>query len=204
MEERRAKPTDAESYELFQRAIRDGDEDAWAESVIRYRPLLIAWARRYNTQIQTAEYCDDIADRAFSRAWMALAPARRADFPNLAALLGYLRACVNAVTVDAARAERLRSQGAFGVDMSVASAEQIVLKKIDHEDLWRIVGRHAQTKRDQIILAESFIFGLSPNAILTRHPELFENIATLYQTKRNLLDRIRNDATIRRYQFAAS
>lgn len=200
MEDHRTESIDAESYELFQRAIREGDEEAWAESVIRYRPLLIAWARGCNAQIPTYERYDDIADRAFSRAWMALAPARRANFPNLAAVLGYLHACVNAVAVDAARAERLRSHSASRVDMSVASAEQIVLKKMEYEELWQIVGRHARTKREQVILAESFIFGRSPNAILTRHPGLFENIATLYQTKRNLLDRIRNDANIRRYQ----
>src|SRR5262247_3994627 len=87
-------------YELFRRAIVERDEDAWAEITVRYRRLLISWAGQCSAKLEIAEYGDDIADQAIARAWRALAPAQFATFPNLAALLGYLRACVAAVVID--------------------------------------------------------------------------------------------------------
>ncbi len=189
-----------EGYNLFRRAIMERDEDAWAESIARYRPLLIAWARRRSAKIPTAERCDDIADHALARAWAALSPAHFSSFPNLAALLGYLRACVSATLIDLVRAEyaQRRAMQRLAVDM-VAPTEQIVLEKLEREELWRIVWRQAVTTQEQIILTESFVFQLSPRAIQARHSALFTDAATIYTIKRNLLDRLRHDAGLRRF-----
>src|SRR5262245_42272256 len=87
-----------DGYELFQRAIEERDEDAWTECVTRYRPLLIAWARRCLANSWIHESPEDLADQALARTWMALSPARFATFPDLAAILGYLRRCVTTTT----------------------------------------------------------------------------------------------------------
>src|SRR5262245_14251458 len=99
-----------EGYELFRRAIVERDEDAWAESAARYRRLLLSWARDCSVRMAVNECYEDIADRALARAWMALSPARFANFPNLGAVLAYLRACVTAGVVDIARAELARER----------------------------------------------------------------------------------------------
>ena len=78
------------------------DDEAWLEISLRYRPMLIGWATQLNDHTTTFEQCDDIADRAFARAWSALSAERFGQFPNLPALLGYLRACVSATTIDTA------------------------------------------------------------------------------------------------------
>jgi hypothetical protein len=67
MEDNQIEVTGSEGYHLFQRAIMDCDEDAWAASVARYRPLLIAWASARSAALPAAEHCDDIADQAFAR-----------------------------------------------------------------------------------------------------------------------------------------
>ena len=64
---------DIDGHELFRRAIVDGDELAWAESVTRYRGLLVSWAKRCAASAAIGELSDHIADQAFSRAWAALA-----------------------------------------------------------------------------------------------------------------------------------
>ena len=46
------------------------------------------------------ESYEDLADHALARAWIALSPARFANFPSLGAVLAYLRACVTAAVVD--------------------------------------------------------------------------------------------------------
>src|SRR4051794_29908018 len=96
--------TDHEGYELFRRAIVGRDDDAWAEIYTCYRPLLLAWARQNSVRVPSADLCEDLADRALSRAWSALTPAHFDQFPSLATLLGYLRTCVGATAIDAARA----------------------------------------------------------------------------------------------------
>src|SRR6476659_4212998 len=88
-----------DGYVLFQRAIVEGNEDAWATLYDRYRSLLVSWARHYTTMPLIGEYYDDIADQAFARAWAALSPARFSEFASVAKLLAYLRTCVVAVAI---------------------------------------------------------------------------------------------------------
>src|SRR4051794_15491607 len=94
-----------DGHELFRRAIVDGDEIAWAEGVTRYRGLLVSWAKRCAVSAAIGEPGDDIADHAFSRAWAALSPERFDQFPTLAAVLAYLRACVTTAVIDCARSQ---------------------------------------------------------------------------------------------------
>ena len=91
-------------YELFRRAIVERKDESWAAVAARYRPLMITWAARCPVVHAEGECCEDLADQAFARGWRALTPEGFARFPSLAALLAYLRACVTATTIDAARA----------------------------------------------------------------------------------------------------
>src|SRR5262245_63062818 len=94
-----------EGYELFRRAIVLRDADAWSAIYLRYRPLLIAWVCRCDSYAHSNEPAGDIADQAFTRAWSALTPERFAEFPSLARLLSYLRACVTTTVIDDALAQ---------------------------------------------------------------------------------------------------
>src|SRR5215211_5786980 len=94
-----------EGYELFRRAIVYRDAEAWAEIHARYRSLLISWANRSGAGQCTAEQAEDLADQALARAWVALTPARFAEFSSLARLLSYLRTCVATTAIDISRAK---------------------------------------------------------------------------------------------------
>src|SRR5690242_10117840 len=102
--------TEAAGYELFRRAIVERDDEAWADIYTHYRLLLISWARHASAHVPNVAPYEDIAGRALTRAWTALSPEQFAQFPSLATLLGYLRACVGAVVIDAARAETTRER----------------------------------------------------------------------------------------------
>jgi hypothetical protein len=182
----------SEGYELLRRAIVERDEQAWAESVARYRPLLAAWAARASARARIGERCEDIADQAIARAWAALAPERFAAFPSLGALLAYLRACVTAVVIDGARAQAAHERIAQRLVASAPqSPEQIVLERIGRAELWRLVSSVAETRQERAVLVESLVYDLPPRAILARHPELFADVADVYTVKRRLLRRLR-------------
>jgi DNA-directed RNA polymerase specialized sigma24 family protein len=187
-----------DGYNLFRRAIVERDEEAWTESVARYRPLLVAWANRYGGDRLVGERCDDVADQALARAWKALSPTRFTAFPTLAAVLAYLQICVKAVVIDCIRAQSARQRLGQKLEANAAVApEQIVEESLQRAEIWRIASALAETPLDRIILIESFVYGLPPRTILTRHPQLFAGITAVYNAKRNLLDRLQRNHELR-------
>jgi DNA-directed RNA polymerase specialized sigma24 family protein len=188
-----------DSYELFRRAIVDRDEQAWAESTARYRPLLAAWAGRCSAGAIVAESYDDLADQAFARAWSALSPERFANFPTLAALLAYLRACVTTTVIDYARSELSHERVEQALEAEeVATPEQLIMDQFQRQEVWRIAEAAAASEQERVVLRETFVYDLPPRAILRRHPELFSDAHTIYTTKRNLFDRLQRCPELRR------
>ena len=188
-----------ESYELFRRAILQRDEEAWATIHARYRSLLIGWAYRSSARALAGEYSDDIADQALARAWAALSPERFAEFPTLAKLLSYLRACVATTAIDNARAWASGERALDTLEVGgAATPEQIVLAEIDREALWRKLMAFAATPAERAVLIESLGYGLPPRAIHERHPQLFANVAAVYAAKRNLFARLQRSRELLR------
>ncbi|MFO7168953.1 MAG: hypothetical protein DIU80_013110 [Chloroflexota bacterium] len=188
-----------EGYTLFCRAIEDHDGDAWAEIATRYRSLLVVWARRCLARSAVTEPCEDIADQALARAWMALASAERCNFPSLAAVLGYLRTCVSAVVIDLARSQaaRTRLQLQLGAERSV-NPEQEVIDGFSLCEVWQLVNRVVGSEQERVVLYDSVVLGMASREILARHPRLFDSIESVYRAKRNLFSRLQRNPDLRR------
>lgn len=188
-----------DSYELFRRAILYGDEEAWTTLYIRYRSLLIAWAVRSSVRPYQYAECADIADQAFARAWVALTPERFAAFPSLAKLLSYLHACVEATTIDSARAQASRERLAQRLTVSAPAApEQTVLAAQDRVAFWRAVSAVATTPAERVILIESFAYGLPPREICARHPQIFATARKVCNMKHRLCARLQRNPEVLR------
>jgi len=190
--------TEGAGYELFRRAIVDRDDEAWAAIHTHYRQLLISWARSASARAPAVGQCEDIADRALARAWLAITAEQFAQFPSLAALLSYLRACVGAAAIDAARAEATRERAYQKLDLpSVTTPEELVLGAQSRDELWRLLNKLVSSEHERIILIESFVLGLPPRAILERHQDRFEDVPAVYSAKRNLLNRLERSRDLR-------
>ncbi|HNP71536.1 MAG TPA: sigma-70 family RNA polymerase sigma factor [Kouleothrix sp.] len=188
-----------DGYELFRRAIVERDEQAWAEGAARYRAMLIAWAGRCSASATILDHGGDIADLAFARAWSALTPERFASIPTLAALLAYLRTCVTSAVIDCARSEMQHERIAQALDSAEAvPLEDQVIGKINRLEFWRIARAEVQTEQEQVILVENLMYSLRPAAIMARHPKLFASASQVYAAKRNYLDRLKRNPTLRR------
>jgi DNA-directed RNA polymerase specialized sigma24 family protein len=191
-----------EEYELFRQAIVCRNADAWAAIHARYHSLLVSWAY-YSGAQGCLDLPTDIADRALARAWAALTPDRFAEFPSLASLLSYLRACVKTTAIDIARTQSASERAWQQVDADEPETpEQIILDNLDRDALWQLVLGLANTPADRITLIESCIYGLPPRAIQARHPELFPNVASVYTTKRNLFNRLQRNQEVLRLREA--
>jgi DNA-directed RNA polymerase specialized sigma24 family protein len=180
-----------DGYELFQHAIMEHDDEAWTAIAARYRPLMIAWATRCPAMHAAGECCENLADQAFARAWMALTPERFAGFANLAALLAYLRACVKATVIDAARTHSAYDRAFQYSDDASEHADCVVIARLEREDLWQLVMSLTTTEAERVALRERFVYGHAPRAIQARHPALFSDVTVVYTAIRNLCDRLR-------------
>jgi hypothetical protein len=188
-----------DGYELFRRAILERDDAAWAAIHARYRALLISWVYHSTSRIYAGEWCDDLADQALARAWVALTPARFADFPTLPRLLGYLHTCVMTTVIDNGRARASSERTLNKLEVgAVATPEQIVLAEVEREELWRVVSALATTRAEQVVLVESLAYGFPPRTILARHPQLFADVAAVYSAKRNLFARLQRNRDLLR------
>jgi DNA-directed RNA polymerase specialized sigma24 family protein len=188
-----------DGFEIFRRAIVERDQFAWATIHARYRLLMIAWARQSSVSLSVSEQFEDIADQAFARAWSALTPMRFAEFPGLAALLGYLRSCVSTVLIDIARAQSTRERTIQKLNLGTpATPEQIVLDTIDQKELWKLVTRMIETPQEALILHQSIVLGVPPRLLLARYPHLFQTIDDVYATKRNFTGRLQRNRELQR------
>jgi DNA-directed RNA polymerase specialized sigma24 family protein len=189
---------DLEGYQLFRQAIVDRNPDAWATIADRYRRLLVAWANHCCARMPIYEPPADIADRALARAWAALAPAQFGSFPNLAALLAYLRTCVTATSIDYAReqADTMRTEQLARQTALSAPLEQSVLRKLHQAELWDLILETTMTDQEQLILRESLVYALPPRLIYACHPDQFADVADVYRIKRNLFKRLQHNPEI--------
>ena len=186
---------DQEGHQLFRQAIVDRNADAWATIADRYRRLLVAWANHCCARMPIYEPPGDIADRALARAWAALSPAQFESFPNLAALLAYLRVCVTATAIDYAReqATMMRTEQLARQEVVSAPFEQSVLQKLHQAELWRLILETTSNAQEQLILRESLVYALPPRQIYARHPDQFADVADVYRVKRNLFKRLHHN-----------
>jgi DNA-directed RNA polymerase specialized sigma24 family protein len=199
MEGYASESDDHDGYELFRRAITQRDGDAWQAISTRYRSLLLAWAGSCSRRMWVDECCEDIADQALTRAWLALSPERFAGFASLAALLGYLHACVTATMIDSLRAQAARQRTMQQIEVgAIATPDEIVLGQIEREQLWQLITTYVTGAREYTFLIERFVLELPPRVILVRHPELFADISVIYTTRRNLLMRLQRIPELQR------
>ena len=188
-----------DGYELFRRAVVDRDADAWTEISLSYRTMMVAWARRCHVADISGECYEDLADEALARAWKALSPDRFAQFPSLAALLAYLRTCVMATVIDAARARTSYERMAGRMDHGASTPpDQLVLEQLDRAELWELAGSLVVGEAERVVLLERYVLDLPPRVIQARHPVLFPDVRKIYETIRNICDRLRRNQELRR------
>jgi hypothetical protein len=200
----RAEPRDdAFCFELFQRAIVNRDDDAWASIVAQYRGIVLAYVGQHSIAATVREPDDYWVNRAFQRFWSAVGPARFAQFPDLAALLQYLKLCVHSVLMDEARARRAGmatsleelSATAVGPD----TAERHAVSKLAGAQLWQAVVKELQDEAERVVAYLSFASDLKPGEIFDRHPRLYQSVGDVYRVKRNVVERLRRSPAVRAF-----
>jgi hypothetical protein len=195
--------TGAFGYELFRRAVCDGDDAAWAALLVECRALILAWVHRLPAYGAVREDDDYWVLRTLERFWIAVGAERWPQFPNLPALMRYLKLCAHSVVLDANRA-RMRTRSTsleqLGHDqVDVRQDEDSVLGDCVARDLWQTILDVLNDDSERLVTYLSLVRGVQPRAIYRYHHEQFASVAEVYRTKRNALERIRRSPQLRQY-----
>jgi DNA-directed RNA polymerase specialized sigma24 family protein len=194
---------DAFCFELFQRAVARRDHAAWEAIVGQYRGIVLAYVGQHSAAKLVPEHDEYWVNRAFQRFWMAVTPDRFDRFPDLPALLKYLKMCVHSVLLDEIRARRAASitslEDVPETMHEPRDAEGAVVGKLAAQQLWQAVNRALQDEPERVVAFLSFARELKPSEIFERHPTLYDSVADVYRIKRNVLERLRRSPEIRAF-----
>lgn len=205
-EEYLAGRPDDEAYglELFQRAIIHHDQAAWCAVYAQYQGLVAGWVRSHSKFYSTGEETAYFVNEAFARfSHTASRHQSRHQFDGLGQILNYLKVCVNSAIEDEWRRRRRWLPDALawdGLSEMVAggepSPERHLMSRIAIEALARAVLSHLRSEEDKVVAILSWSYGLRPQEIQARHPDLFPDVRRIYRVKRNLVNRLLRDSVI--------
>ncbi|HZS89042.1 MAG TPA: hypothetical protein VFE42_16330 [Chloroflexota bacterium] len=181
---------DCYGLELFRRAIRQRDDDAWVAIYERYAGLVRHWLG------PAAEESDEAVATTFVRFWRAMDAEKVARFTSLAALLQYLKRCAQATRLDGEREARtrLREEPLGNVGDLLPLPDQVeitVAAQVEAEGLWQAVHGCLDDRRERAVVYLSYVAGLSPREIHRRFGGQFSSTDDVYRLKRRALDRLR-------------
>ncbi len=183
------------AYELFRRALVEGDNAAWRCIFEQYAPLVEHWVRRTGAFSVSGETSDYLVGAAFIRFWRAVPPERFDTFPTLAALLNYLRRCAVCVVIDAARsqsfAELLPEEQINWNQQRLGHIDDEATARVSREEFWRLIDGMLTGEAERVVVHGSFMLGMKPGEIYARWRHLFASVEEIYTLKRHILTRLR-------------
>lgn len=191
---------DGEAYELFRRAIVERSAEAWAMIYAQYHTLMLGWAHHYCNKNYLGDSPEDIADRAFVRAWLALRDSEHFEqFHSVASLLAYLRTCVSAAVIDDRRSALVRDRLCHRIELvPIETPEDQITNAALFEEVRNILELQSLSAHERTVISCTFFEGMPPREILQLHPELFSNIHEIYTIKRNVFNRLERCQHLRR------
>ena len=198
----RGQPHDASySYELFRRALVERCEQAWEHIYTHYSPLVESWVRRSGAFASSGESSEFFVNSAFLRFSRAIGPERFDSFPTLASLLHYLQLCAGCVVIDSVRAqswaEVLPEEALMFGRVSQLSPDEEAMERVHREEFWDYINTQLNDAAERAVVFNSFVMGMKPSDIYTRHPDLFSSVNDVYNVKRNVLGRLSRNQELR-------
>ncbi len=185
-------------YELFRRAVVERDDAAWQAVISIYRRLVLYWLGPHADE--------DTLQEVFLRFWQLhrhRSPPFTTRFPNIGAVMGYLKQCAIAVRIEAGRAQE-RERRLWERVRRAAVLEAVVIIEAyetpqdDRPNIREAILSRVQSERERVVFEGTYHHGLAPREIQARWPDLFPTKQDVYRVKEKLLKRLRRDKELRK------
>lgn len=190
-------------FELFRRAICEGNEQAWERIYKVYHSLVTRWVRRHPSFFALEEEEQYFVNRAFEKMWTAVTSEKWSNFHDLSALLRYLQLCVNGVMVDFGRQKELAKElsqleveeGAEPVALESA-VERRLMAAETRRAIWDRVNEQLKDEQERQVIYGMFILALKPREIASQYPQMFNGANEVYRVKENVINRLRRSVEL--------
>jgi hypothetical protein len=198
----RQKPDDRYCFELFRRAIEEGNSSIWNHLYPCYSGLVASWVMQHPAYESSGEKVEYFVNGAFAKLVVTLTRERFQGFSELGYILSYLKLCVHSVVVDYQRAA---DQASFytleeiGEEASSeASPEEQVFGQAAQEEIWEKVTERLHDEKERAVIQGLFVFDLKPRDLYDQMSTLFTDVDEIYRIKQNVMARLRRDSAIQK------
>jgi hypothetical protein len=182
-------------FEIFRLALAERDQDAWELVFDLYTRLVLSWVRKHTAFASCGEEDGYFLNRAFERLWSGLSPERFDTQASLPAVLDYLKLCVHSALMD-----HVRGQGPPPVDVSSirspSDPDPGPETMAANHDLWELLNSKMNNEQERCFLTAYFTLDLKPREVADEFPNLFKNVAEVYRTRENIINRLRRDSDL--------
>jgi|GEM_PF-1797101 len=200
--QRRQQAANVCAFELFRRALVLRDEAAWVGLYDLYAHLIESWIL-HSAHASFLENLDALVNETFAKFAHALTGRDLRAFATTPALLAYLKRCAASVVADDQRQRQQWSReerlSALEREPQVADPADAIAGQQAARDLWRAMSREVSCEAERLLL-ESCVQGVQPRDLASRYPDLFPTIDAVYDTKRNLLERLRRSRAVQAWR----
>jgi DNA-directed RNA polymerase specialized sigma24 family protein len=181
-------------YELFRRAIADGDQTAWNAVYEQYRRLVGKWVDGPSDRIDERVNC------AFAKFWHAVEPQSfSSDFTSIGKVMSYLKTCASSVCMDDQRREERRQLLVSMDDTNVGTGDTTSRRAIDdvvRQQLFALIEQRLKDDQERLVVDASFRVGLAPRQIAEAYPDVFQDAAEVRRVKERVVRRLSNDIAL--------
>jgi hypothetical protein len=188
-------------YELFRRALVEGDQVAWEYIYAHYSGLVESWVRRSGAFASSGESSEFFVALAFTRFWRAISPERFTAFPTLPSLLHYLQLCTGSVVIDSVRAQswsEMLPEEAIPLERSLQTApDEEAIEHVNRQEFWSYLDTQLSDEAERTVVFDFFVLGMKAGDIYERRRDLFSSVKDVYNVKRNVLGRLSRSSELR-------
>ena len=178
-------------YELLRRAFAERNEAAWGKVYAQYQSLVIGWIVEHPQFAATDEEAAYFLNSVFASMWRACSPERFTNFPDVPAVLAYLKSCVHTTIINYLR-KRRPPVTAIQEELLAARTGDgmatLVLNQLARAELWHLLDSLLNNEKERLIINLCFIQGMKPRLIYEQHEATFASIQEVYRVKQNLLE----------------
>ncbi len=178
--------------ELFRRAVVQRDEQAWECVYQQYGAQVARWVRAHPSFDICQEEVAYFVNATFTQFWKYVSFPTS---PTLGGLLEYLKKCVATAIIDHVRAnDKAGRRSDWDADQIAETPddrdEPSPDEHLDAQHLEALVQSLLKSEQERVVVESRFFFGMSPRAIQAQHPQLFGDVAEVYDCLANVLKRL--------------
>lgn len=196
---------DCYALEIFRRAMKLHDAQAWDVLQQCFSGIVHTWMRRHSKRERAyaLDSEENYVAQAFTRFWQASVNNSELKFNSLASALNYLRASLNGAIMDTLRVYTHPNEIPLpDVNDPNYNYELAAEEPEDVEELWRVVRSLLSGEREIRLAYLHFHCGLKAREIIQFCSDEFDDVQEVYRLRHNIFKRLTRNADQIRWRLS--